>query len=183
MASFLFWNLNKKPIHNAVSRLAHHYDVDVVLLAECAVSPSLLLKALNQDKLASYHYAPGIGCKRIEVFTRFISEYVRPVFEDNRWTIRHLNLPGLADILLGVVHLPSKLYFDESDQKAMCVRLANDLSMIKQQIGHANVVLAGDFNMNPFEDGMVAADGLHGMMSQSITLQESRIIQGSNSHD
>lgn len=31
---FLFWNLNRKPLFNAVAELAHERKVDIVILAE-----------------------------------------------------------------------------------------------------------------------------------------------------
>jgi len=176
MTTFLFWNLNKKPIHAAVTQLAYHYDVDVVLLAECEMPPLLLLQSLNQDNLAAYHYAPGIGCKKIEVFTKFTSDYIQPVFEDSRWTIRHMNLPGLRNILLTVVHLPSKQNYDESDQKSICARLVRDIHAVEHNFSKCEIVVVGDFNMNPFEDGIIAADGMNAAMTKRVAFKESRTV-------
>jgi len=38
--------------------------------------------------------------------------------------------------------------------------------------------LVGDLNMNPFEDGVVDAFGLHGVMTRRIARRETRIVQG-----
>ncbi len=180
MTSFLFWNLNQKPIQLDVSLLVHQYDVDIVLLAECSISPSLLLKALNHEREVKYHYAPSIGCRRIEIFTKFVSDLIKPISEDSRWTIRHLALPALQDILLAAVHMPSKLHYTESDQKSMCVNLIHDIRTAEARIGHCNTIIVGDLNMNPFEDGVVTADGLHGVVSKAIASQAERIVQNKN---
>jgi hypothetical protein len=34
MATFLFWNLNKRPLLNQVATLCHEHKVDVLVLAE-----------------------------------------------------------------------------------------------------------------------------------------------------
>lgn len=38
MPRFLFWNLDGKPLKHRVARMAHHYDVDVLILADTLVS-------------------------------------------------------------------------------------------------------------------------------------------------
>ena len=105
MTTFLFWNLNRKPHHDIVANLARQYEVDVIMLAECSVEPALLLITLNPPGTAEYHYAPSPGCTKIEIFTRFLSEFISPIYEEDRLTVRHIKLPGLTDILLAVTHL------------------------------------------------------------------------------
>jgi exonuclease III len=123
------------------------------------------------------HYAPGIGCKKIEVFARFPSEYIRPIFEEDRLTVRHLALPGRTDILLAVTHFHSKLHWSDASQVAACSELATSLISAERQVGHQRTILVGDVNMNPFEDGIVNANGLHAVMSKAIARKQTRVIQ------
>jgi hypothetical protein len=113
MISFLFWNLNQNSLQEIVSRLAARHEVDVLMLTECSIEPNELLTNLNQQDKPKYQYAPGYACERVEIFTRFSSEFIKPVYESDRLTIRHLNLPRSKDILLAVIHFPSKLYWSE----------------------------------------------------------------------
>lgn len=177
MTAFLFWNLNRKPPQAIVASLAPRYEVDVIMLTECSVAPDVLLRTLNPVGTSEYHYAPGIGCKKVEIFTRFLGEFIRPRFETDRLTIRHLKLPGLTDILLAVTHFPSKLHWREESQAHECINLANSIRRAEEEVGHSRTVLVGDLNMNPFEDGVVSAVGLHGVMSRRIAERGARVVQ------
>jgi hypothetical protein len=49
MRTFLFWNLNKKRLEQLVADLAQLYDVDVLILTECAIPTHIMLEALNRN--------------------------------------------------------------------------------------------------------------------------------------
>ena len=177
MTSFLFWNINRKGIQQSIVRLARRYKIDVLMLAECQIEPGILLRELNEGGRFGYHYSPKIGCEKIELFTQFSREFIQPIHESGRLTIRHLKLPGLTDILLAITHFPSKLHWSESSQAMECVELSSSIRIAEGQVGHARTVLVGDLNMNPFENGVVSANGLHGVMSRSIAKKGMRVVQ------
>ena len=97
-------------------------------------------------------------------------------YEKNRLTIRHLKLPGTADVLLAIVHFQSKLYWKETSQAQACVKLASEIQDIEKEIGHSRTILVGDLNMNPFEDGVISAMGLHGVMCKNVAKKKMRTI-------
>lgn len=179
MVSFLFWNLNGKPLQEVVTNLACQYDIDVIILAECS-KPLEILKSLNQGEQSDYFYSPDIDCGKIEIFSRFSCEFITPVpvCDKNYLTIRHLKLAGLIDILLAAIHFPSKLYCSEDSQSAECMKLSDLIRDIENQVGHSRTILIGDLNMNPFENGVVCANGLHGVMSRRIAEKKARTVQG-----
>ncbi len=176
MINVLFWNAGRKRRQSQIVQLANHYDVDIVLLAEFVDQPDDMLNAWNETK-AAYEYSPGNGNTKISVFTRFADEYVRPVFETDRLTIRRLNLPGKDEILLAAVHFPSKLRWSDESQAFECTKLAADIRVTEKQCGHRKTVLVGDFNMNPFETGIVSALGIHAVMDRRIAKGGSRVVQ------
>jgi len=49
-------------------------------------------------------------------------------------------------------------------------------------LGHSRTFLAGDFNMDPYDDGMLGAGALHGMMTRRTALLGSRIVDGGRYH-
>ncbi|MCX7015721.1 MAG: hypothetical protein NTW86_24740 [Candidatus Sumerlaeota bacterium] len=177
MATFLFWNLHGRRLARKVSNLASLCRADVVMLAECQIGAVEILDHLNKS-VTEFHYAASIGCDKIKVFTRFPDTYARPVFEEDRLTIRHVRLPGLKEILLAVVHFPSKRNWSDASQSAECVRLADTIRKAEKEVGHQRTALVGDLNMNPFEAGMLSAIGLHGVMCKRIAQKRSREVQG-----
>lgn len=46
MTTFLFWNLNRKPLAERVAKIAARYEVDVIVLAACYVAPGEMMLAL-----------------------------------------------------------------------------------------------------------------------------------------
>lgn len=175
MTTFLFWNLHKKPLAPILANLALHHNVDVLMLVECTIPMAEMLTALN-SKQVQYHFAPSIGCKKVVIYTKFSSEFLRLVDETDRLTIRELRLPGLAEILLAVTHFQSKRYWSDDDQAMGCNLLSMSIQKAEKKVQHTRTVLIGDFNMNPFETGMVSASGLHAVMTREIALRGSRKV-------
>ena len=48
MLTFLFWNLNGKPLQHTLAKLAARHQVDVLILAECVITPPVLLAAARR---------------------------------------------------------------------------------------------------------------------------------------
>lgn len=177
MTSFVFWNLNGYKKASLVVELAHHYDVDVLVLAECVIPTNVLLNDLNQKTRQLYDYSPSSICEKITIFTRFPHQFIRPRLESDRLTIRHLTLPGLPDILIASVHFPSKLHWSEQSQFAESINLSSNIRIAEREVNHSRTIIVGDLNMNPFEAGIVSANGLHGVMTKRIAQQRSRTVQ------
>jgi hypothetical protein len=177
MITFLFWNLDKKSLKSNIKNLAGNFDVDIFMFAECAISPDILLRTLNEDSV-SYYYCPNIGCQKITIFTRFSSDLLKVKMETNRLTIRHLTLPGLRDILLAVMHFPDKSHWNDPSQTSECYRISDIIKKVEQEVSHSRTILVGDFNMNPFEHGLVSAIGFNAVMSRGTANKKNRTVQG-----
>lgn len=176
MTTFLFWNLNKKPLASIIANLALQHDIDVLMLVECTIPISVMLKSLNPEGTAQYFFAPSIGCEKVIIYTRFSPEFLRLVYETNRLTIRELRLPGLAEILLAVIHFQSKQHWSDEDQMMECGPLSASIRKAEDDVQHTRTALVGDFNMNPFETGVISASGLHAVMTREIASKGSRQV-------
>lgn len=175
MVSFLFWNLNNKCITESVARLALMHQIDILMLVECSIQPFDLLNSLNSLGDSDYFFSPS-ECDRVKIYTKFSEGYIRPIYENDKLTIRHLNLPEKLDILLAVTHFVSKLKWHDKSQALQCPIFANHITAAEERIGHSRTILVGDLNMNPFEDGVIGANGLNAVMSRSIAKRGNRIV-------
>jgi exonuclease III len=176
MVTFLFWNLNQKALQHRIARLVKEHDIDIVILAECSIASSVVTDALYQRTGRRFHL-PHSLCDRIRIYTRYPKSFLQAKREGERFTIRKLSLPGLDEILIAATHFPSKLFWSNESQAQECVKLAEEIRLAEKRAGHARSVLVGDLNMNPFEDGVVSAIGLHGVMTRQIAEKQQRIVQ------
>jgi uncharacterized protein (TIGR02996 family) len=180
MLTFLFWNLKSRNA-GIVASLAGQHKVDVLILAECPMLPATVLTALNRPA-ADFFYAPG-DCDKLQIYTRFSDEHVQAVrdgdtiIKGHDFSVRRLALPGRDALLLCAVHFPSKLRQHPIDQTSFAHRFAHVLARVENVIGHTRTVLVGDLNMNPYEDGVVTATGLHAVMTRRIALKEARRVK------
>jgi endonuclease/exonuclease/phosphatase (EEP) superfamily protein YafD len=179
MATVLFWNVGRNPRCEQISQLAKHCEVDVILLAEVVDQPVDLLRSLNISE-TDYHYAPGRGNKTILVFARFPAADIAPIYENDRLTVRRLKPLGVQEVLLAVLHLPSKRSWSEKSQASECIRIADEIRDVEEVAGHQRTIVVGDFNMNPFESAMVSAIGMHAIMDRRIARGQFRKVQGRN---
>jgi len=178
MLTFLFWNTNGKDIPQLVAELAKAHDVDVLILAECRLRDADLLEGLNAAVTTDLYHLPFSVCTSIRVFTRFSVQFIEPLEESGRYSFRRLRLPGRDEIILGVVHLPSKLYWTEDSHVLECTNLARLIEHQEARAGHSRTLLIGDFNMNPFEKGLVGASGLQAVMSRDVARKRTRTVLG-----
>jgi hypothetical protein len=176
MTTFLFWNTRQKPVEEAIAALVETHMVDVLILAEFSTRPVELLERLNQPGKVGFHLTYGVS-KGIVVFTGFSSQFVHPIFETDRISIRRLSLPARVEILLALVHLPSKLYWSEGSQAIECTELAREIRIQEEKAGHNRTVVVGDLNMNPFETGLVSAAGLNAVMTRDLAVRRFRTVQ------
>ncbi len=176
MLTFLFWNTNRKPLVDAIAAIAEAESVDILILAECTASPVELLNILNR-KEPVFYFAPGES-EEIGVFARFPRQYLSPIYESPRLSIRRVTLPAIDDFSLVALHFPSKIFWSAESQAQECTSLSNTIDEVERQVGHRRTIVVGDLNMNPFESGVVGAAGLHAVASRAVAARGTRVVQG-----
>ena len=163
-------------MRSLLSRVEYENKIDILILAECANVPSEILTELNQN-VTNFHF-PFSTCGSIRIFTAFPRKCTRIIKDNYRSTFRRIKLPLREEILLVSAHLPSKLRWRDNSQEHEVISLADDIRAAEKKVEHRRTVLVGDFNMQPFEDGMTSSKGLHGVMSKQVASRGSRIVQG-----
>jgi exonuclease III len=170
---FLSWNVNRRPVHRLIAELVSLKQIDVVILLECTVPVAEILAALSAATGQAFHYASSpVQLKTIQVFTKFSRQFIRPIEESSHYSVRHLAAPGCTDLLLAIVHFPSKLYWTEDSQVQECNVLSRMIDSAEKRMGHHRTVLVGDLNMNSFEKGIVGTMGLNATMVRAQAREE-----------
>lgn len=176
--NFLFWNIGKKNIYKTISALCSDYNIDILILAESQISDFDMLQSLNKDKVAYSSNSPISQCEKIKIYTRFKSEYIAPIKENKRYTLRLLTIPDKIKINLIGIHFIDKMNNDEEDQRTEAEMLTKWINDIETQTNNCNTIVVGDFNMNPFETPMISAKMFNASKSSKIAIRGTRIVRG-----
>lgn len=178
MQKILFWNLGRKDLSAVVARLAQHHGADLVVLAESGATAASLLDKLNAEPSQPIYHYTSSNCDAILMFSRLSADLVTPEAESSRVTVRRVAMPALPEFLLTAVHLPSPLYQSRESQAAELVELSRMIRGVEYRRGNDRTVVIGDFNVSPFDPGMVSTIGLHAVMTADVARRKHRSVQG-----
>jgi len=177
--NLLFWNMNEKVLPDELRALVAAHDVDVLILAECIMPDVQILEAVNSGSGRTFALPFSFGpSDRLRFYTRFEPRTLKPRADIGGVSVRHLTPPIGQDVILVAVHLPSKLHCSDMDYAYLAARMSEVIEEAETEIGHDRTVVIGDFNMSPFEAGLVSADGLHAVMDRYTAAKLTRTVQG-----
>ena len=192
--TILFWNFKPKEDASKHSEdnneglkylkdLTSNHDIDILVLIESKLNPSNVLLILNEQD-TSYYYCPNkININTsIQIFTKFSSDLLVPIKDfPKRYTARKLTIPSKnEELLFIVVHFYSKVWHSSKDQTIEAANLSSFINESESEVKHQQTIVLGDFNMNPFEDGMVQTTGLHATMDKQTALKVSKTVDGND---
>ena len=175
--NLLFWNTGRREPLDELIALVKTLRVDVLILAECPLSAVEILERLNTGSHAVYHL-PFNPADRFTFVVAVPPNRFGPVYDDSGLSIRHVQPPLGRDFLLAALHLPSKLFLSDDDQAVLVPRASQEIERAEHKVGHRRTVVVGDFNMNPFESGLINSEGFHAVMARSIAAKERRTVRG-----
>ena len=155
---------------------ARKADDDVLVLAENGTPVSELVKSLNTGAERVFFPDP-LDTGNVTTLTRFPVDKRCLIRDTARISIREYKTPLSDSFLVVAVHLPSKLWKMTEDQAMSCARLARLVQEAEEKVGHQRTIVIGDFNMNPFETGLVASEGLHAIADRRIVAKRTRRVQ------
>ena len=99
-------------------------------------------------------------------------------YDTHRISLRIYQDSSGNELLLAAAHLRSKMHADWPDQAFDARRLRQAVERVENEVGHTKSVIIGDLNMDPFESGMVSADGLNAVMDKGIAAKGYRTYSG-----
>lgn len=177
MVNILFWNVNKKDLRPLVCSIALAHSVDVVILCENKTSTTDTLIDL-QTRVSSRFCAPLTisPTPRFHCFSRSAGLDLEEVHEGARISVRRMQLNQQV-VLLGVVHGIDMRNNDTETRQAAAQAMADEFRFVQEMQKTRQMILVGDFNMNPFDRAMNLAAGMNAMMTQSCVQRGTRTFQ------
>jgi len=178
MPTFMFWNIAKNDVSEAIAAACIENEIDLLIMAECNIPEVKLLTKLNSGSSRQTYTEIHKGVSQLRMFTRLPESGVTAVYDDGRVAIRRIAPPVGREVLLVAAHLPSKLHTDKETQYLRVRGVRSEIDRAEKKAGHKNTIIIGDLNMNPFEEAIVAADGFHAVMDKSVAMKRARMVQG-----
>lgn len=180
--NILYWNTYKKPLTDEVIELVKTYSINFIVLLENTADNTFLLNQLKNIDTA-FRQFNTIIFNRPKIFSSLPFESIREITGHGRYGIYEINTKDYEKALLTITHFPSKMdWGNPNDHFSLCVELKTDIDNAEITADTRNTIILGDFNMNPFEDGLINSSGLHNVNNKEIALTKQRSFQ-SRSYD
>lgn len=168
----LFWNThNNLNINSVLSELIDENNINLVALVEYQADIEQLLTMLSFKNIMMQKYCT-IGCNKIIIIGDIPN--VTPGLQDERYSIQFIN----NKYILCCVHLPSQiLAAGEGARNIKIQKIINDIEKAEITNNSENTIIVGDFNINPFDYGCIAANFFHSLPYYEIASRKTRTVE------
>lgn len=176
MNKLAFWNVYKKLDYDLVTALCVEHHLDILVLAEIGeVAPLTIANEISQRGTRVFSYCNPQSF-RIKIYGALGSSTVTPLMDHHYFSAVKVQTPLGPEFMLIGLHLPSKMNQETDDQTIIAQRVSSQIRNLEVLHGIRKTVVIGDFNMNPFEHGMVNSDGFHAVMDKRIAERGKRTV-------
>lgn len=177
MPKFLLWNLKRSASEDlaiTVARLAIQHEIDYLLLLEARQLPAGKMLEILKGRGDFSEFVDWLEATGIEPPARFFaalpSTEVVPVRSQARMHIRLVQPKGKQPFLLALVHLVDKGSEQSADQQMYLPGLSRVIAEMEDRHSIKATIVAGDFNINPFETGMLNPAGFNAVPTRREAL-------------
>lgn len=154
----LFWNTYKNcKINDYIVSIVQEKNIDILITAEYSADENELNQKLIEIGMPLTKTC-NIGCNRISMWTNFIN--VSPATQNNHYSIQIIN----NEYIICGLHLPTNLHGDYSNERHLeMTSIINDINNLSSEINSKKIILIGDMNEMPYNQGCLNADSFHGL--------------------
>ena len=165
---FLYWNINNKSesFISEIKKIAT--DIDILLLVENnEIDNSLIEKELGLYKI-KYKTSFDETKYTPKFYSRFQNDELEHIgiTTSKRLVFTSLKLQNSNEILIGGIHFPSKLNYNDLPQLEIVRGYVQEIEEIETMKNNRKTLIFGDFNMNPFEPGMIELSAFNATLSE-----------------
>lgn len=166
----LFWNINYKnsPFENIIRDISK--EIDILILAEAENIDYTIVENLTKLKHIKSISALDHGALTPAIFSSengFNLTHINTAIS-KRLIFYNLSCPGAQDLLLCGIHFPSKLEYNTETQEEIANAYIGWINEIEEGLNTKRTIVVGDFNMNPFELGMIKPKTFNATLSKEM---------------
>ncbi|WP_088345183.1 hypothetical protein [Bacillus cereus] len=191
---FMFWNINLKTkgkdynkkhdnIHNAILTMSEKYDLNFILLVEAQqLDIESMLQSLNHKKKGKFSLGVtdkvlSITKQRFVILHTVNNNILQRTDDKRRILSTAFNING-NDVLINLVHLRDKYNYSDKTLDAYAQYHAEHVRKFEIENYSEKSLIVGDFNLNPYQDGMMNVNAFNAIMSPNIVEQGVRKWNG-----
>jgi hypothetical protein len=169
----LYWNVHKKNDLDIVEDLIESQSPDILILSECTLAVATRLSV----RIGFTVVNPILDKKPKTILLHNLLKAKVTLKQEykQRMNIYKVVFPSIT-VLLAAVHLPSKIRADRVNQLSEAIDHVQQILAVETTEACKNTMVVGDFNMNPFDDGMIAGNGFNSVMSEVIARNVTRTV-------
>jgi len=165
---FLYWNTNNKPpsFISEIKKIAANIDV-LLLVENTEIADSLI-----EQELGLYKIKYKTNFDETQYTPKFYSRFQNDELEcigvatSKRLVFTSLKLQNSDELLIGGIHFPSKLNYDDLSQSEIARGYVQEIEEVETIRNNTKTLIFGDFNMNPFEPGMIELSAFNATLSE-----------------
>lgn len=165
----MFWNINGRGNSFVNKLLSVSEDVDILLLAESRIDDSIIKEKikLNRVLFKSEFDEINLTPKLYSNISPGILEHYSNA-PSKRLCFFTLQTKEFGEIILAGLHFPSKATYNGETQLSFASNYSKWIKEIEEQRNHKRTLVFGDFNMNPFEEGMIQPQAFNATLSAEV---------------
>ena len=182
--NLIFWNLEKKPAcYDVIIDIVIEKNIDVIAIAEFPIGPDETKTFLSKLKTidSNFEWLQPVTKEKVMVFYNKNNAIVSNQYNEGKVAIKKISsITSKVNAYVAYCHLESKVNINDDEQAERVTKLKETLCSFEKDIDDKDgfLLLCGDLNMNPFEKGLIKANGLNAVMDSSIAKKYSRKVQG-----
>ncbi|HDR7661071.1 endonuclease/exonuclease/phosphatase family protein [Bacillus toyonensis] len=161
----LFWNvdLGKRvetgSLNSYIVDIVLENEIDILALGEYVDDMDDLKNRFINEKYDIYELE-DLG-SRVTVLTTFPPTEIERIKDKRHYILFRVQHSNFGKVMFGFTHFFSKSMKDENDYTSKAFRMMREIEDNERLSELDYTVIAGDFNMNPFEKGMLQSGGFH----------------------
>ena len=168
----LFWNTHKNiDINHIVAELIEENNINIIALAEYTANVDELIDLLSNRGIIMRKYDNPGGEKVIFLGNTYY--HAEPALQSDRYSFQIID----NKYIICCVHLQSQILKNSEGTREITIRkIVRDIINTENAIKSDNTIVIGDFNINPFDHGMIDADQFHSLPFYEVAKKKTRII-------
>ncbi|WP_353103004.1 endonuclease/exonuclease/phosphatase family protein [Myroides odoratus] len=180
-----FWNLNRKDVSDIIVQMIIENGLDIICLAEVKSDDIIIdiikkYKKIEKKNLFHIHNSKD----KVIVLSRLqpnLFQDVSFLYQSKRLISFKLELKNKIILNLVFIHFHSKNNWSDISLAMECTTIASAIKNIEIDTKSENTILIGDFNMNPFESGLISTTGLNTISDKSfLDNKKHRVVDETN---